>query len=254
MTLQTEFIPLTVEGLPALAAEKKAEGARFVQMLCVNTEDGIDLVYSFMADDVLLNYEIKGVKKGTPVPSVTDQFLAAFVFENEAHDLFGVDIRGIAIDFGGNFYALAQKEPMTIVSPEQHAAREKAKKLAAAKAAKAAKANASFVAGHPDAAPAAKEGREVITPSEDDDLEQRLAGVDPEKVARVKAAIAAKAKKAAQEAEAAAAQKDAALEKKLAGMDPEKAAKVRAAMEAKAAREASEAQDSVPETTNKEGE
>ena len=50
MTLQSEFIPLTIEGLPALAAEKKAEGARFVQMLCVNTEEGIDLVYSFMKD------------------------------------------------------------------------------------------------------------------------------------------------------------------------------------------------------------
>lgn len=42
VTLQSEFIPLTIEGLPALAAEKKAEGARFVQMLCVNTEEGID--------------------------------------------------------------------------------------------------------------------------------------------------------------------------------------------------------------------
>ena len=149
MTLQSEFIPLTIEGLPALAAEKKAEGARFVQMLCVNTEEGIDLVYSFMKDGVLTNHEIKGVKKGTTVPSVTDQFLAAFVFENEAHDLFGVDIEGIAIDFGGNFYALAQKEPMTIISPEQKAAREKARKVAEAKAAKerAAKAaEASYVA------------------------------------------------------------------------------------------------------------
>ena len=43
MTLQSEFIPLTIEGLPALAAEKKAEGARFVQMLCVNTEEGIEM-------------------------------------------------------------------------------------------------------------------------------------------------------------------------------------------------------------------
>lgn len=202
MTLQSEFIPLTIEGLPALAAEKKAEGARFVQMLCVNTEEGIDLVYSFMKDGVLTNHEIKGVKKGTTVPSVTDQFLAAFVFENEAHDLFGVDIEGIAIDFGGNFYALAQKEPMTIISPEQKAAREKAKKVAAAKAAKekaakAAAANAAYVETHPDAAPGE---RGYIAPPEDDDLETKLAGMDPEKVARVRAAIAAKAKKAAAEA------------------------------------------------------
>lgn len=248
MTLQSEFIPLTVEGLPALAAEKKAQGWRFVQMLCVNTEDGIDLVYSFMKDGVLANHEIKGVKKGTVVPSITDQFLAAFVFENEAHDLFGVDVQGIAIDFGGNFYALAQKEPMTIISPEQKAAREKAAKIAAAKAAKAAKANAEFVAGHPDAKPK-RDG--LIEPSDDDDLETRLAGVDPEKVARVRAALAAKAKKAAAEAEAA---KQAEIEEKIAGLDPEKAAKVKAAMEAKAAREAAQAQAAADDAAKKEGE
>lgn len=243
MTLTSEFIPLTVEELPALAAEKKADGWRFVQLLAVNTEDGIDLVYSFMKDNVLANHEIKGVQKGTTVPSITDQFLAAFVFENETHDLFGVDISDIAIDFGGNFYALAQKEPMTIISPEQKAAREKAKKLAAAKAAKerqaaALAANAEYLVGHPDAKPESKP-RPVVVPSGEDDLDARLAGVDPEKVARVKAALAAKAKKAA-EAETAA--KNAELEEKLAGMDPEKVAKVRAAMEAKAAREAAAAQ------------
>ena len=237
MTLQSEFIPLTIEGLPALAAEKKAEGARFVQMLCVNTEEGIDLVYG-----VLTNHEIKGVKKGTTVPSVTDQFLAAFVFENEAHDLFGVDIEGIAIDFGGNFYALAQKEPMTIISPEQKAAREKARKVAEAKAAKerAAKAaEASYVASHPEAK--SKPTGDVIKPSGSDDLDARLAGVDPEKVARVKAAIAAKAKKEA-------AAKQAAADEKIANLDPEKAAKVKAALEAKAAREAAKTE------TEKEGE
>ena len=233
MTLETTFIPLSVEDISALAAEKKAEGWRYVQMLAVNTEEGIDLIYSFMKDELLENHEIKGIKRGTVIPSITDQFLEAFVFENETHDLFGVNIENIAIDFGGNFYAVAQKEPMTIVSPEQHAAREKAKKLAAAKAAKAAKANAAFVVSHPDAK--TKEDHGFIAPSENDDLETKLAGVDPEKVARVKAALAAKAKKAAEQAAAA---KNAELEEKLAGMDPEKAAKVRAAMEAKAAREA----------------
>jgi len=253
VTLQSEFIPLTIEGLPALAAEKKAEGARFVQMLCVNTEEGIDLVYSFMKDGVLTNHEIKGVKKGTTVPSVTDQFLAAFVFENEAHDLFGVDIEGIAIDFGGNFYALAQKEPMTIISPEQKAAREKARKVAEAKAAKerAAKAaEASYVASHPEAK--SKPTGDVIKPSGSDDLDARLAGVDPEKVARVKAAIAAKAKKEAAAKQAGAEERDQGgrgpADEKIANLDPEKAAKVKAALEAKAAREAAKTE------TEKEGE
>ena len=212
MTLKTEFVPLTLEGLSALAAEKKADGWRFVQMLCVNTEDGIDLIYSFMKDGVLVNHEIKGVKKGTPVPSVTDQFIAAFVFENEAHDLFGVDVRGIAIDFGGNFYALAQK-----------AARDKAAKIAAAKAAK-------------EQAAAAGEGAEAAAkPADDAAMEAKLAGMDPEKAAKVRAAMEAKAKKEA-------AAKQAAADDKIANLDPEKAAKVKAALEAKAAREAAKAE------------
>lgn len=239
MTLETTFVPLTVEELPALAAAKKADGWRFVQILAVNTEEGIDLIYSFMKDNLLENREIKAVQSDAVVPSITDQFLEAFVFENETHDLFGVNIQGIAIDFGGNFYALAQKEPMTIISPEQKAAREKAKKVAAAKAAKekaAAAANAAYEAEHPTP----KEPGEPIVPTGDDDAELKLAGADPEKVARARAAIAAKAKKAAEGA--AQEQKDAALEEKLAGMDPDKAAKVRAAMEAKAAREAAAAE------------
>ena len=206
MTLETTFVPLTVEGIPALAAESKADGWRFVQLLAVNAEETIDLIYSFMKGNLLVNHEIKDIPKGTTIPSITDHFLEAFVFENETHDLFGVDIQGIAIDFGGNFYALAQKEPMTIISPAQKAAREKAAKVAAAKAAKekaakAAAANAAYVETHPDAAPTPGE-RGYIAPPEDDDLETKLAGMDPEKVARVRAAIAAKAKKAAAEAAA----------------------------------------------------
>lgn len=221
MSLQTEFLPLSVEGITSLATQKKTDGWRYAQTLAVNTEEGIDLMYSFMKGDLLENHEIKGIQKGTKIPSITDQFLEAFVFENEIHDLFGVTIENIAIDFGGNFYALAQKEPMTIISPAQKAAREKAAKVAAAKAAKAKAEEAGE--STPAKAPAA------------DDLEAKLAGMDPEKAAKVRAAMEAKAKK---EAAAAKAQQADDLEAKLANMDPEKAAKVRAAMEAKAKKEA----------------
>lgn len=241
MAFETTFVPLSVEGLSTLASARKADGWRFVQMHCVNTEDGIDMIYSFMKDGFLENHEIKGVRKGTTVPSITNEYLEAFVFENEGHDLFGVEIKDIAIDFGGNFYALSQKEPMTIISPEQKAAREKAAKIAAAKAAKekAAKgANQVYLEGHPEAMDASKKCSAPIIPPDDDNLEMRLAGVDPEKVSRVRAIIADKAKKAIAETAAVQAEKDAELEVKLAAMDPEKAAKVRAAMEAKAKKEA----------------
>ncbi|MEF9841862.1 MAG: NADH-quinone oxidoreductase subunit C [Raoultibacter sp.] len=136
MTLETKFLPLKLEDLLTCSSQHKADGYRFVQMLCVNTDDGIDLQYSFMKDNVLENYTIPGVKKETIVPSVTGDFIAAFVFENEAHDLFGVKIEGNALDFGGHFYDVSVAEPMTVISPAQKEARLKAAKIAAAKAAK----------------------------------------------------------------------------------------------------------------------
>jgi hypothetical protein len=220
MAFEAKFMEMGAEDVLRCAQDHKARGWRFVQLLCTNTEDGIDVQYTYMKDETIENWTVKGVKKGESIPSITDYFLAAFVFENESHDLFGIDIQGIAIDFQGRFYDVSVPEPMTVISPAQKAAREKAAKLAAAKAAKE----------KADAAPAA-----------DAELEAKLAGMDPEKAAKVRAAMEAKAKKAATAQEQAAPSADAELEAKLAGMDPEKAAKVRAAMEAKKAREAAKA-------------
>ena len=103
-------------------------------------------------------------------------FLAAFPFENEAHDLFGLNVTNIAIDFKGGFYKVAMDKPMTVISPAQKAAREKAAKIAAAKAS-------------------------CAKPSEED-LEKKLAGMDPEKAAKVRAAMEAKAKREAEKAQA----------------------------------------------------
>ena len=186
MALQTEMQVIALSELPALSDANKASGARFVQMHCVCTDDGVfDAIYSWMEDDIVLkNYKIEGLTSKDVIPSVTNNFLAAFVFENEAHDLFGANIEGIAIDFQGHFYNIKATTPMSILSPEQKAARDKAAKVAAAKAAKAAKEAAG------GAAPTANA-------SADAELEAKLAAMDPEKAAKVRAAMAAKAAKAA---------------------------------------------------------
>lgn len=223
-----------------LAARRAEEGWRYVQILAVNTEEGIDLVYSYMKDGLLENDTVAAVGADDAVPSITDLFLEAFVCENEIHDLYGVAIENIAIDFGGMFYQLAEKAPMTVVSPEQLAAREKAKKIAAAKAAKEAAAQKEQVA---PAAPAT-----VAGPTEEE-IQAKIAGLDPEKAAKVRAAMEAKAKKAAAAAvetapttsAPSAALTEEEIQAKIAGLDPEKAAKVRAALEAKAKKAAAAA-------------
>lgn len=232
MAITQDFRSIPLDKLIDTCKERKNEGYRLAQ-LCPKLErdDSITLIYTFVKESEMINYKVSGIKKGvTEVPSVTELFIAAFVFENEAHDLFGVNVVGNLIDFQGKFYSFAEgvEAPMTIVTPAQLAAREKAAKLAAAKAARAAKAKQK------DAKPSAQS---------DEELEAKLSKMDPEKAAKVRAAMKAKAAKAAKTA-ASSSSND--LEDKLAGMDPEKAAKVRAAMEAKAKRQA--------ETAAKEGE
>lgn len=232
MSLITTYEDITIADLESLKATKRAEGWRCVQIFTTHNDDNgtNDLTYTFHKGDTQSNHRIVGITDADVIPSITDVFFSAFVYENEAHDLFGVKFEGIAIDFGGHFYDLAMNEPMTIMSPEKKAAKEKAARVAAAKAAKEAKEKA------------AKEGAPAPAPAAPAIDESKLAGMDPEKAAKVRAAMEAKAKREAEKAAKEAAEKAAAeMEQKLAGMDPEKAAKVRAAMEAKAKREAAKA-------------
>lgn len=205
----------------------KGAGARFVQMHAErNVDDGTyRLVYTFInvraarehiAQDgsyAIENLVVEGIDQYQEIPSISSYYPAVFPFENEAHDLFGLAITDMQIDFKGFFYQVSTAEPMSVITPEVKAAREKAMKVRAAAEAKARKAAAEKAAA---AAAAAGEG---------------AAGA----VAQPAAAAGSDAQH--DDAAAKAALKAAELEAKLAAMDPEKAAKVRAALAAKAARD-----------------
>lgn len=182
-TIET-FTDIALGDLLNVATEKYNGGWRAVQMLCTNTENGIDLTYTFNKDAVWENYQVRGVTKDNAVPSLQHMYLCLFPFENEAVDLFGVRIEGMALDFGGRFYDVAVNEPMTIISPEVKAARDKAKKAAEAATAKAAAAKEE----KPSAAA-------VPVPLTDEEIEAKVAAVAPEKQDKVRAALKAKQKK-----------------------------------------------------------
>ena len=200
----------------------KGVGARFVQM---HTERNVDdgsyrLVYTFInvhaaqehiAQDgsyAIENLVVEGIDQYQEIPSISSYYPAVFPFENEAHDLFGLAITDMQIDFKGFFYQVSTAEPMSVITPEVKAAREKAMKVRAAAEAKARKAAAEKAA----AAAAAGEGAAGAGDAAGSDAQH-------------------------DEAAAKAALKAAEMEAKLAAMDPEKAAKVRAALAAKAARD-----------------
>ena len=205
----------------------KGAGARFVQM---HAERSIDdgtyrLVYTFIdihtaqeqiAQDGSYAFEnlvVEGIDQFQDIPSISSYYPAVFPFENEAHDLFGLAITDMQVDFNGFFYQVSTAEPMSVITPEVKAAREKAMKVRAAAEAKARKAAAEkaaavAAAAAEDAGDAPAAGAQSAAAAGSDaqhdeaaakaalkaaELEAKLAAMDPEKVARVRAALAAKA-------------------------------------------------------------
>lgn len=222
------YTTVGIDELLAHVQALKGTGARFVQMhaeRCV--DDGTyRLVYTFInvhaaqehiAQDgsyAIENLVVEGIDRHQEIPSISSYCPAVFPFENEAHDLFGLAITDMQIDFKDFFYQVSTAEPMSVITPEVKAAREKAMKVRAAAEAKARKAAAEKAAA---AAAAAGEGA------------ASAAAAQP--------AAAAGSDAQHDEAAAKAALKAAEMEAKLAAMDPEKAAKVRAALAAKAVRD-----------------
>ena len=227
------YTTVGIDKLLAHVQALKGDGARFVQMhaeRCVD-DGSYRLVYTFInvraaqeqiardGNYAIENLVVEGIDQYQEIPSISSYYPAVFPFENEAHDLFGLAITDMQVDFNGFFYQVSTAEPMSVITPEVKAAREKAMKVRAAAEAKARKAAAEKAA----AAAAAGEG----TAGSDD-----AAGA-----AAAQPAAAAGSDAQHDEAAAKAALKAAEMEAKLAAMDPEKAAKVRAALAAKAARD-----------------
>ena len=220
----------------------KGVGARFVQMhaeRCVD-DGSYRLVYTFIdvraaqehiaqgGSYAIENLVVEGIDQYQEIPSISSYYPAVFPFENETHDLFGLAITDMQIDFKGFFYQVSTAEPMSVITPEVKAAREKAMKVRAAAEAKARKAAAEKAAAAAAAAgeSAASAGDASAVASAGD-----AAGV------AAQPAAAAGSDAQHDEAAAKAALKAAEMEAKLAAMDPEKAAKVRAALAAKVARD-----------------
>lgn len=226
------YTTVAIDELLAHVQALKGAGARFVQMhaeRCVD-DGSYRLVYTFInvraaheqiardGNYAIENLVVEGIDQYQEIPSISSYCPAVFPFENEAHDLFGLAITDMQIDFKGFFYQVSTAEPMSVITPEVKTAREKAMKVRAAAEAKARKA-----AEKAAATAAAGEG---------------AAGAgDAASTAAAQPAAAAGSDAQHDETAAKAALKAAEIEAKLAAMDPEKAAKVRAALAAKVARD-----------------
>jgi ech hydrogenase subunit D len=112
---------ITIADLVREAQQMRDWGFRLVHIVCTAI-DSYEITYVFEKDRKLQSLRITMPVDNPVVPSITGAYLAAFGYENELHDLFGVNVTGIAIDFKGNFYRTAKKAAFAPSKPATQAA------------------------------------------------------------------------------------------------------------------------------------
>ena len=101
--------------------------ARFVTGVCNDMGDKLEITYYFNASPGMDMSALRFVVgKDEEVPSMTGIYLTAVLIENEMKELFGLQVKDLAIDFGGHML-LAQDSPVLpmLKSEEQKAAAQK---------------------------------------------------------------------------------------------------------------------------------
>lgn len=92
--------------------EFRKQGYRLVQIHCTKTDGAFEINYTFD-----LNYEMRTLRIVTDgkfdIPSISGMYWGAFIYENEMHDLFGIRVAGMNIDYGGNLIRTARKFPFS---------------------------------------------------------------------------------------------------------------------------------------------
>ncbi len=112
MATQT-ITPISVGDVVAKAEEAKKSGHRLVQIGCTKIGDDFEIIYTYDKEYILTNYRIT-IKADVTIPSISGVYWGAFVYENEIHDLYGLTVTGINIDFKGTFYKTAIKHPFSV--------------------------------------------------------------------------------------------------------------------------------------------
>ena len=75
-------------------------------------QGAFDIVWAF-ARGAEFEYIRERVMLGDEVPSVSKSFGAAFLYENEIRELFGINVEGIGVDLKGQLYQTATKVPFS---------------------------------------------------------------------------------------------------------------------------------------------
>lgn len=113
MIEEQEMVSIDKKELVGAVAELRASGYRLVQIGCTTRADNYEMNYSFDREYRFKNLRFS-VNNGEEVPSISYIYWNAFLYENEIHDLFGIPITNIVIDYRGTLYRTRIPSPFKL--------------------------------------------------------------------------------------------------------------------------------------------
>ncbi|MBK5963223.1 Fe-S-binding domain-containing protein [Thiocystis minor] len=113
MSQNESFEDIELDQWVATASRHRAEGFRLVQMTGTAREDHFEVMISYDKNYECVNFRVHVPRDQPELPSLSGVFAASFTYENELKDLFGFNIPGLALDYGGNFLRTKTKIPFS---------------------------------------------------------------------------------------------------------------------------------------------
>lgn len=110
MREEYQIIKIEPGELALKTLEQKRKGARLVQICAVSIENGYELSYSYATGYDFLNYRLV-IDENVEIPSISEIFPSAILYENEMAELFGVKIDFIKLDYHNKLYRIDQETP-----------------------------------------------------------------------------------------------------------------------------------------------
>ncbi len=105
------IVEVTPETLVAKVREMSEQCYRLVQIGATPCNETVEVNYSFDRDGRFTTLRVRVPALGATLPSVSEIYWCAFVYENELHDLFKIEVTGNAIDYKGEFYRISVPFP-----------------------------------------------------------------------------------------------------------------------------------------------
>ncbi len=103
-----------------------SSGRRLAQICCTRLASDHEVNYSFDSgleaaesaqEPRFVTLRVRLPLENPVLPSISCFYWSAFLYENEMHDLFGVSVKGMAVDFHGRLYTLAVPAPYAAKDP-----------------------------------------------------------------------------------------------------------------------------------------